>query len=1282
MFFKIAHVCKLWFKKLTVYSLCALLLNQQLFYLSASIKQISVELGQDDSILRVRVDHHHPLDRQQRSTTYGFEVLEASKNLSLFPQKNRASYEHRFGGFIETAITDQGLDFKIFDGQGERFFLTWHKDKLKIHAPKTTEVPSYDIRFNGTVELESSDQYGQINLSSTNALFNGKIGVNVLNLKTHHLLNYGELTVFERATIQTEKLDQLETNTLKAKNLFLSVDNLRNEGEIGASNLLVLDKGGGEHKNTGLIGSAGIAFLDFSAMRSVIDLYKPNRNIELGRLAGNYIFIRPPGHPNDGSQYYITKSLIEAKEYLHILDAKPLNDLLSIVSPDQLEQPGALIKALESLGYLDKKPGKLFIENSQIITPYMYTTANEISVEKGLENVGRLRVLLHPIRPDMAGENAHRNYFRLGENFTLGGVLEFAEPGVPHNLAQAKERYDALYAPIKTPDAHSNAYDYEISLEPPSDNKTAILKAEGLRVFGQKTAITIGNESHNMSGLIDLRQGDGEIDIYTKHFDLKQGHILAKEGAIRAPNTLKIGRLKSEGNVFSTFYTSPNSESPEGRQFFDDLRVHENAFQISRGSSLEVLGRLKILGPLVHESILKAEDLELWLTDTSYVTAGTILSKKIQIGFNKLISSPKIIRDRVSSYELDFFAFNLYTSLLGIIRFLNYINNRHEEEKEFVVSGPSTIRCEEFSTIEGGSLENKASIFHAQMTPQPVDINSVDVTTVLYQTNAPIQGRLPGYPSFSNPVCYSPNAEPMPYSSEICRRYTHRCMGYSIAEFLRKNPGSFASVNDDLSNFYKPRAILLGMMEELGIGQNFFPAQTSFGGDVVLDHPRLLEGFISASEALVKVGLEGLILGSKNPFLLRSKSPLVESTTWDALKGFVTLNPLVDAQLRKNMSFIFLTQDTWFDQDQASSFYQSLKDQLVIRAPDGQFSRHQGSALFLMPPSRLIEWVQEAVQKRLMRGNIEDNQSINKELVQELHRQASTYYDEYLQCVKEVSETSLATVINQSSSDEKTKPFLFYSPKLVNTHVVLAPTLFIPSYLINEVHQNAGTMVGKRFVAAPARTFENGSGPALSASGEEKGHPQAIVPAQGEYDKSGPIVIRSPINSEGPILIISDGNIDIQDNLKGREILILSLEKNVNLKALFERKLTPSGFEEELKSQPKLKALGDIIVSSPNGDTTLSAALIDANGRVVIQGRNIDIKAQLLEAYKVYYNSRHRSVRPELSHIKGGLKVYLNALGILRFAGADIEAGEEGAYLEGGQVQLNGTSESARTDSS
>jgi|GEM_PF-4395836 len=68
MFFKITHVCKLWFKKLTVYCLCALLLNQQLFYLSASIQQISIELGQDDlSKLRVRVD---PLDKQQKSIIY------------------------------------------------------------------------------------------------------------------------------------------------------------------------------------------------------------------------------------------------------------------------------------------------------------------------------------------------------------------------------------------------------------------------------------------------------------------------------------------------------------------------------------------------------------------------------------------------------------------------------------------------------------------------------------------------------------------------------------------------------------------------------------------------------------------------------------------------------------------------------------------------------------------------------------------------------------------------------------------------------------------------------------------------------------------------------------------------------------------------------------------------------------------------------------------------------------------------------------------------------------
>ena len=618
MFFKIAHVCKLWFKKLTVYCLCALLLNQQLFYLSASIRQISVELGQDDSILRVRVA---PLDEQQ----LGITVLEAPEDLSLFPQENRA-YQRGFGGFTETAITDQGLDFKIFDGQGERFFFTWHKDKLKIHTPKTTEVPSYDIRFNGTVELESSDQYGQINLSSTNALFNGKIGVDVLDLKTHLLLNYGELTVFERATIQTEKLDQLETNTLKAKNLFLSVDNLRNEGEIGASNLLVLTKGGGEHKNTGLIGSAGIAFLDFSAMRSVIDLHKPNRNIELGTLAGNDMFIRPPGHPNDGSEYYITKSLIEAKEYLHILDAKPLNDLLSIVSPDQLEQPGALIEALESHGYLDKKPGKLFIENSQIITPYMFTSANSISVERGLENVGRLRVLLHPIRPDMAGENAPRNHFRLGENFTLGGVLEFAEPGVPHDLSQAKKEYDALYAPIKTPDIHSYRYDYEISLDPFYHDKTVILKAEGLRVFGHKTLIRI-----RRSFLIDLRQGDGEIDIYAKHFDLEQGYVLAKKGAIRAPNTLKIGRLIPDPvyDVFSTYYECNFSTNIFHGLFgynvcHDDLAIHRDPFYIPNNSGIDIKGKLEILGPLLLKSILKAKELELRLTDISYVVAGSI----------------------------------------------------------------------------------------------------------------------------------------------------------------------------------------------------------------------------------------------------------------------------------------------------------------------------------------------------------------------------------------------------------------------------------------------------------------------------------------------------------------------------------------------------------------------------------------------------------------------------------------------------------------------------------
>ena len=36
MFFKLKHVCMLWLK---IYSLCALLLNQQLFYLSASIRQ-------------------------------------------------------------------------------------------------------------------------------------------------------------------------------------------------------------------------------------------------------------------------------------------------------------------------------------------------------------------------------------------------------------------------------------------------------------------------------------------------------------------------------------------------------------------------------------------------------------------------------------------------------------------------------------------------------------------------------------------------------------------------------------------------------------------------------------------------------------------------------------------------------------------------------------------------------------------------------------------------------------------------------------------------------------------------------------------------------------------------------------------------------------------------------------------------------------------------------------------------------------------------------------------
>jgi len=644
----------------------------------------------------------------------------------------------------------------------------------------------------------------------------------------------------------------------------------------------------------------------------------------------------------------------------------------------------------------------------------------------------------------------------------------------------------------------------------------------------------------------------------------------------------------------------------------------------------------------------------------------------LQIALNKLINSPAILTKglaRSSIYDC-----RIHRTFNTEYRFDGY------DWKPFVLSDPSTIRALEFLTTEGGSLENKASIFHAQTTRPPVNITSVDVKTGLHQKKIErsilldskidfdsshyLPGRLlkrRSCPRESRYVCkWSYNSGPSSYDPMVWRR----------------NLESPYLLTNSYFDFMKLTSNFSG-------AQQSFPAQTSFGGDVVLDHPRLLEGFISASEALVKVGLGGLILGSKNPFLLRSKSPLVESTTWDALKGFITLNPLVDAQLRKNTPFVFLTQDTWFDQDQASSFYESLKDHLVIRTPNGQFSRHQGSALFLMPPSRLIEWVQEAVQKRLMRGNIEHNQSINKELVQELHRQASVYYYNYFHGVKEVSETSLATLFNRSRSDEKTKPFLFYSPKLINTHVVLAPTLFIPCHLIDEVHQNAGAMVGNRFVAAPARAFENGSGPALSASGEEKGHPQAIVPAQEEHERSGPIVIRSPINSEGPILIISDGNIDIQDKLKGREILILSLKKNVNLKALFERKLTPSGFEEELKSQPKLEALGDIVVSSPEGDTTLSAALIDAkNGRVVIQGRNIDIKAQLLEAYKEYYNSRHRSVRPELSHIKGGLKVYLNAPGILRFAGADIEAGEEGAYLEGGQVQLNGTSESARTDSS
>jgi hypothetical protein len=771
---------------------------------------------------------------------------------------------------------------------------------------------------------------------------------------------------------------------------------------------------------------------------------------------------------------------------------------------------------------------------------------------------------------------------KVGQSLTLtnayhtAGTVAIKEQGVDlANIAEVMQQV-----------ASSNQADYEVSLQ------ATIQANKGITVLTPHAKLRLGDNEQQDKHPV-LLAPSGKFEAYVNQFDIEKGGVAAKSGFIQAPKGTSLGRLIEDPSrqAFATFYAHAQNNGSSnlsadivpikytflGKEVsvYNGKHLLNMPVAITNGSFLQIQEDTNIIGQFNNQGFLKTHDLGIDSTSgTSVWEAGVG-----EVSGNANLAGNFLLKRLTTNFEAGCYSCHRTRYNAGSFNFCN------SEQSFLYVEGKIT---------GNGVVTNEASWVHAIQGVDPkIQIISKDFTASLYQKF--INGTKEELKALTNSY----------YGLNNYNGQHHGVVSYGGKGFLKffgynNYPQQIAKPSNYIHDYAGGLPYAVGFLvktNNFSGAQQVFPAQTSFGSEVILPARNTqLEGMLTAPKLLLTVGGK-LALGSPNPYYINPANPVRDLGS----KGFnihtthvaEDLKQVIEQETKPKFHFVF-REKFWFDEAASQEFYSSIFDDIVIKAINGGFDNPTKKSIFLLSPKYLLKRVIEECQEVLMRGYIYEDRPIDEDLIKELHHNAA----EYLTQTKLSAEAFQQALILANSNtptcgiELPTKPMIYYKALMNDQGLeTLAPYLYIPEKMINEVRARRGGLVKTNLLATlpenltPEELLEQAKHlsqtlyEALLAFFNQ--HPEQTKYLQDKatelknqgVDNTSSIAIYSAVAAK-EVLSVVEGETLVQGSVDGGQILLASLLADVNIKSQVARTYHGSteNFDDIILSQAKVHA--------------------------------------------------------------------------------------------------------------
>jgi hypothetical protein len=755
---------------------------------------------------------------------------------------------------------------------------------------------------------------------------------------------------------------------------------------------------------------------------------------------------------------------------------------------------------------------------------------------------------------------------KVGQSLTLtnayhtAGTVAIKEQGVDlANIAEVMQQV-----------ASSNQADYEVSLQ------ATIQANKGITVLTPHAKLRLGDNEQQDKHPV-LLAPSGKFEAYVNQFDIEKGGVAAKSGFIQAPKGTSLGRLIEDPSrqAFATFYAHAHSSGSsnlgrniqqlnykflgQSKEVYDGKHLLIMPIAIPNGSFLNIEKITEISGNFNNQGELNTDTLKIDSENAPSVWEAGVAN----VTSNCELNGQFILKRTTTDFDY------LYH---------NWCDTHKNCSAKLCNSDPAQLNVK--GVLSGNAVVmNEASWLHVEKASE-LQVVSKDFTSSIYQQF--ISGSVEERQSLS-----AGTAPGRIHSNSI---YTGmRGWGSSCCSYAAESRGSLG---------YVPYAMgFLSKTNNFSGAQQVFPAQTSFGSEVILPARNTqLEGMLTAPKLLLTVGGK-LALGSPNPYYINPANPVRDLGS----KGFnihtthvaEDLKQVIEQETKPKFHFVF-REKFWFDEAASQEFYSSIFDDIVIKAINGGFDNPTKKSIFLLSPKYLLKRVIEECQEVLMRGYIYEGRPIDEDLIKELHHNAA----EYLTQTKLSAEAFQQALILANSNtptcgiELPTKPMIYYKALMNDQGLeTLAPYLYIPEKMINEVRARRGGLVKTNLLATlpenltPEELLEQAKHlsqtlyEALLAFFNQ--HPEQTkylkdkateLKNQG-VDNTSSIAIYSAVAAK-EVLSVVEGETLVQGSVDGGQILLASLLADVNIKSQVARTYHGSteNFDDIILSQAKVHA--------------------------------------------------------------------------------------------------------------